>query len=579
MRPDRFSLFLGAILAVWLGLASAAGYVPPEAATGLGSAGHVQGRHGMVAAANPLAVKAGMAMLEAGGNAVDAAVAVQMVLNLVEPQSSGIGGGAFLLHYSKDGRISAFDGREVAPAADTPALFLDAEGRPLKFYDAVIGGRSVGVPGTLRMLEAVHRKYGKLPWATLFGPAIALCEQGFPVSPRLHALLLRDKFLPLQEKAKAYFYHADGRPRDVGEKLGNPELAGVFREIAKGGADAFYNGKIARDIVAAVHGQQKNPGLMTEADLSGYRAVERSPVCGNYRAYRLCGMPPPSSGGVAVLQILGMLSRFDMGNQPESLQAVHLMAEAERLAFADRDRYLADPDFESVPLSGLIDPGYLASRAALIRDERAMEQVYPGKPPGSARLKTEGGGAMEFHSTSQISVVDRWGNAVSMTTSIEDGFGSRVMVDGFLLNNELTDFSFAPEREGKPVANRVEPGKRPRSSMSPTFVFDEKGRLYAVLGSPGGPFIIDIVAKTLVAMVDWHFGMEDAIALPNVGSIGGPVLLEKGTALEKLKTPLERLGHEVRIMDLNSGVHGVERIPSGWEGGADPRREGIVLGY
>ena len=579
MRPDRFSLFLGAILAVWLGSASAAGYVPPEAATGIKPAGHVQGRHGMVAAANPLAVKAGMAMLEAGGNAVDAAVAVQMVLNLVEPQSSGIGGGAFLLHYSKDGRISAFDGREIAPAADTPALFLDAEGRPLKFYDAVIGGRSVGVPGTLRMLEAVHRKYGKLPWATLFGPAIALCEQGFPVSPRLHALLLRDKFLPLQEKAKAYFYHADGSPRDVGEKLGNPELAGVFREIAKGGADAFYDGKIARDIVAAVHGQQKNPGLMTEADLSGYRAVERSPVCGNYRAYRLCGMPPPSSGGVAVLQILGMLSRFDMGNQPESLQAVHLMAEAERLAFADRDRYLADPDFESVPLSGLIDPGYLASRAALIRDERAMEQVYPGKPPGSARLKTEGGSAMEFHSTSQISVVDRWGNAVSMTTSIEDGFGSRVMVDGFLLNNELTDFSFEPEREGKPVANRVEPGKRPRSSMSPTFVFDEKGRLYAVLGSPGGPFIIDIVAKTLVAMVDWHLGMEDAIALPNVGSIGGPVLLEKGTALEKLKAPLERLGHEVRIMDLNSGVHGVERIPSGWEGGADPRREGIVLGY
>ena len=533
----------------------------------------------MVAAANPLAVKAGMAMLEKGGNAVDAAIAVQMVLNLVEPQSSGIGGGAFLLHYSKDGKISAFDGREVAPAADTPALFLDAQGRPLKFYDAVIGGRSVGVPGTLRMLEAVHRKYGKLPWATLFGPAIALCEQGFPVSPRLHALLLRDKFLPLHEKAKAYFYHADGSPRDVGEKLSNPELAGVFREIAKGGANAFYKGKIARDIVAAVHGQEKNPGLMTEADLSGYRAVERSPVCGSYRAYRICGMPPPSSGGVAVLQIFGMLSRFDMGGQPESLQAVHLISEAERLAFADRDRYLADPDFETVPLSGLIDPGYLASRASLIRDARAMEKVFPGEPPGSARLKTEGGSAMEFHSTSQISIVDRWGNAVSMTTSIEDGFGSRVMVDGFLLNNELTDFSFEPEREGKPVANRVEPGKRPRSSMAPTLVFDEKGRLYAVLGSPGGPFIIDIVAKTLIALIDWHLDMEEAIALPNVGSIGGPVLLEKGTRLEDLKVPLERIGHEVRIMDLNSGVHGVERASIGWEGGADPRREGIVLGY
>ena len=578
MKPDRFSLFLGGGLAVWLGLASAAEYAPPEAATGIKPAGHVQGRHGMVAAANPLAVKAGMAMLEAGGNAVDAAVAVQMVLNLVEPQSSGIGGGAFLLHYSKDGRISAFDGREVAPAADTPALFLDAQGRPLKFYDAVIGGRSVGVPGTLRMLEAVHRKYGKLPWATLFGPAIALCEQGFPVSPRLHALLLRDKFLPLQKKAKAYFYHADGSPLDVGEKLSNPELAGVFREIAKGGANAFYNGKIARDIVAAVRGQEKNPGLMSEADLSGYRAVERSPVCGNYRAYRICGMPPPSSGGVAVLQILGMLSRFDMGSQPESRQAVHLMVEAERLAFADRDRYLADPDFETVPLSGLIDPGYLALRSSLIRDDRAMEKVFPGEPPGSARLKTEGGSAMEFHSTSQISVVDRWGNAVSMTTSIEDGFGSRVMVDGFLLNNELTDFSFEPEREGRPVANRVEPGKRPRSSMAPTLVLDGKG-LVAVLGSPGGPFIIDSVTKTLVALIDWHLDMEDAIALPNFGSIGGPVLLERGTRLESLKEPLEKFGQEVRIMDLNSGVQGVERISTGWAGGADLRREGIALGY
>lgn len=579
MKPDGFSLLWGAVLAVWLGsAASAAGYIPPEAATGLGPVGHVQGRRGAIAAANPLAVKAGMAMLEKGGNAVDATIAVQMVLNLVEPQSSGIGGGAFLLHYSKDGRIAAFDGREVAPAADTPALFLDAGGRPLKFYDAVIGGRSVGVPGILRMLEAVHREHGKLPWATLFGPAIALCEQGFPVSPRLHALLLRDKFLPLQEKAKAYFYHADGSPMDVGEKLRNPDLAGVFREIAKDGADAFYKGKIARDIVAAVRGQKKNPGLMTEADLSGYRAVERSPVCGNYRAYRICGMPPPSSGGVAVLQILGMLSRFDMKGQPESLRAVHLMAEAERLAFADRDRYLADPDFETVPLSGLVDPGYLASRSSLIKDERAMEKAFPGEPPGSAQLKTEGGSAMEFHSTSQISVVDRWGNAVSMTTSIEDGFGSRVMVDGFLLNNELTDFSFEPEREGRPVANRVEPGKRPRSSMAPTLVFDGKG-LVAVLGSPGGPFIIDSVTKTLVALLDWNLGMEDAIALPNAGSIGGPVLLEKGTRLENLKEPLEKIGHEVRIMDLNSGVQGVERTSTGWEGGADPRREGIVLGY
>ncbi|HQT25524.1 MAG TPA: gamma-glutamyltransferase, partial [Burkholderiales bacterium] len=532
-------------------VAKAEGYVAPEPSTGINQVMHAQGKHGMVSAANPLAARAGMTMLEKGGNAVDAAIAAQMVLNLVEPQSSGIGGGAFLLFYSgKTRKISAFDGRETAPAADNPSLFLDSAGNPLKFYVAVIGGKSVGVPGTLRMLEAAHRKYGRLPWSELFGPAIALCENGFPVSPRLHSLLGKDRFLRLDPVADTYFYHEDGKPKNVGEILKNPQLAAAFREIAKGGADAFYKGRIAKDIVNAVRNRKGNPGYMTLADMSGYHAVERRPVCGNYRTFEICGMPPPSSGGETVLQIMGILSNFDMGRQPESAESVHLISEAERLAFADRDRYLADPDFVRIPLKGLLDPSYLKERASLINMNEAMAKVMPGNPPGSERVKTAGASAMEFHSTSHVSIVDRDGNAVSMTTSIEDGFGSRVMVDGFLLNNELTDFSFLPEKEGMPVANRVEAGKRPRSSMSPTFVFDEKGRLYAVLGSPGGPFIIDIVAKTLVALLDWHQSIAESIALPNFGSIGGPLMLEKDTPIDALQASLEKMGHPVSIREL-----------------------------
>jgi gamma-glutamyltranspeptidase/glutathione hydrolase len=574
-RTLRISIILFLLAAQ---VAGAAGYTAPEASTGTKPSQRAMGIHGMVAVANPYAARAAMDMLKMGGSAVDAAVAAQMVLNLVEPQSSGIGGGAFLLYYSK-GKISAFDGRETAPIGDTPALFLDKKGAPLEFFDAVVGGKSVGVPGTLRMLEMAHRKYGRLPWKALFKPAIDLCEKGFVVSPRLHALLAKDRFLKLDRNAGVYFYHEDGSARSIGERLKNPALARVFRRIAKEGADAFYDGKIASDIVEAVRKNARNPGLMSLSDLSGYKPVVRKAVCGRYRKWRICGMPPPSSGGVAVIQIMGMLSHFDLGKTPETGRAVHLIADAERLAFADRDRYLADPDFVPIPLPGMIDPSYLASRSSLISEKEALKTALPGNPPGSEEIKTQGAGAMEFHSTSHLSIVDKWGDAVSMTSSIENAFGSRVMVDGFLLNNELTDFSFLPEKNGKPVANRVGPRKRPRSSMAPTLVFDRKGRLYAVLGSPGGPFIIDIVAKNLVALLDWHLDMAAAAALPNFGSIGGPVLLEKGTPLESLKGPLEAMGHEVRVMDLNSGVHGVLRMHSGWEGGADPRREGIAIGY
>ncbi|NNM81844.1 MAG: gamma-glutamyltransferase [Burkholderiales bacterium] len=551
-------------------------YVAPEPATGFAKVNRAEGYGAMIAAANPHAVEAGIEILKEGGDAVDAAIAMQMVLNLVEPQSSGIGGGAFLLHYSKkDGKISAFDGRETAPMADGPDLFLDRNGKPLQFYAAVVGGKSVGVPGNLRMLELAHEKYGKIPWAKLFDPAIRLAEQGFTISPRLHFLLSKDKFLPDNPAARAYFYRQDGTAKEVGTVLKNPELARDFREISKEGARAFYRGRIAHDIVAAVRGQVKNPGKLSLSDLENYRAVEREAICSEYRKYRVCGMPAPSSGGITVLEILGLLQRFDMGGiEPESARSIHLVTEAERLAFADRNRYVADPRDTIIP--DLLDRGYLENRSALIDMDRSMQKVEPGNPPGSARVNTAGADAPEFHSTSHLSIVDRDGNAVSMTTSIEDGFGSRIMVDGFMLNNELTDFSFAPEQDGKPVANRVGPGKRPRSSMAPTLVFDEKGGLYAIAGSPGGPFIIDYVAKILISLIDWHLDPAKAVSMPNFGSVGGPLFLEKDTSLDALAPVLEKMGHVVKIGELNSGAHVVERGNSGWAGAADPRREGVV---
>ena len=540
-----------------------------------------------IAAANPLATQAGYDIIKRGGNAVDAAVAVQMVLNLAEPQSSGIGGGAFILHFdARTRKLAAYDGRETAPATARPDRFIGPDGKPMQFYDAVVGGRSVGVPGTLRVLELAHRSHGRLKWATLFEPAIQLAENGLAVSPRLAASIAADKFLARQEAARRYFHNADGTPLKAGQMLRNPEFAAVLRRVAQEGADAFYRGEIARDIAAAVKNAPDNPGDLSEADIAGYQAKRRVPVCGNYRVHRVCGFPLPSSGGMAVLQILGMLENFDMSaSKPvggaATLMGVHLFAEAGKLAYADRGLYVADPDFVTVPVAALLDKAYLAERAALIRYSGAMVgAAQPGVPKSVKATSLGSDNALELPSTSHIAIVDRQGNALSMTTTIEDAFGSRLMVRGFLLNNELTDFSFAAEENGRPVANRVEAGKRPRSSMAPVIVFDRAGRVQLVAGSPGGSAIINYVAKTLVGVLDWGLDVQQAISLPNFGSrnFGGATELERNTGAAALESGLKLLGHNVRVIDLTSGLQGIQRSPGGWVGGADPRREGVVLG-
>jgi gamma-glutamyltranspeptidase/glutathione hydrolase len=566
----------GALLA--LSLACAAAQPAPEPATGRAPKAASLARHDMVVAANPIAASAGRDVLRQGGSAVDAAIATQLVLNLVEPQSSGIGGGAFLVLWSaKERRVVTFDGRETAPQAARADRFIGPDGKPLAFYDAVVGGRSVGVPGDLRVLELAHRRYGKLPWAQLFAPAIALAEQGFPVSPRLRALLERDPYLRRDEPARSYFYAEDGTPRI---RLVNPELAATLRAIAAGGADAFYQGAIAHDIVAAVAQARASPGDLAESDLAGYAAKERPPVCGPYRGYRLCGMGPPSSGAATLLEILGLLERFDLArDRPPSVEAVHLLAEAGRLAYADRGRYVADPDFVPVPLEGLLDRDYLKARALLIDPAHALPgPAAPGEPRGAHARQWGTDAAPELPSTSDISIVDRAGNALAMTTTIENVFGSRIMVRGFLLNNELTDFSFLPEVEGRPVANRVEPGKRPLSAMAPTLVFDRSGRLMLVVGSAGGPAIINDVAKTVIAVIDWGYDLQAALDLPNAGNRNGATEIEAGPSAAALAAALTARGHKVLIGDRPSGLTGIRVTRHGLEGAADSRRDGAAFG-
>ncbi|MFO1414622.1 MAG: gamma-glutamyltransferase [Burkholderiales bacterium] len=552
---------------------------PPEHPSGWIDKKPVHAKQWMVATANPLATRAGYAMLARGGSAVDAAIAAQLVLGLVEPQSSGLGGGAFvLMHDAKAKRLVAYDGRETAPAAARPDRFLK-NGKPMDFFDAVLGGRSVGVPGVVRLLEDLHRRHGRLPWASLFAPAIELAEQGFAVSPRLHLLIASDRWLT-QPRLRAYLLDGNGRPLPVGTILRNPAYAATLRAIAAGGADAFYTGEIARDIVATVTQHPFNPGDMTLADLAGYRVVVREPVCDAYRAYRVCGFPLPSSGGLASLQMLRMLERFDLAAmEPAGFWSVHFVSEAGRLAYADRAVYMADPAFYTPP-AGLLDPAYLVARSALIRTDASMKRAAPGAPPEALPKAAWGTDASpDLPATSHLSVVDREGNALAMTTSIEFQFGSHLMTaGGFILNNQLTDFSFVPEEDGKPVANRVEGGKRPRSSMAPTVGYDRAGRVAFVLGSPGGPGIINYVVKSLLGIVDWKLDPQAAADLPNFGSRNGPTELEANTSVVPLAPRLRALGADVSVVEQTSGVAAIVRTRDGWVGGADARREGTVLG-
>lgn len=548
----------------------------------------------MVSAAHPLATSAGVEMLERGGTAVDAAIAVQLVLGLVEPHSSGIGGGAFLLHLSgKTGRIDAYDGRETAPLGVDQNLFMGPGDKPMDFREALVGGRSVGVPGVFRLAELAHRRQGRLPWRVLFGPAIRLAEQGYPISPQLGRWLAADVHLKKDPEARALYFEEDGAAKPPGSIIRNPAYARLLREIAQHGADRFYMGDSARAMVAEVRAHATNPGHLTTDDLRTYRAKLREPLCFPYRAYEICSMPPPSSGGIALAQLLGMLEATDFAKLPPlSAEAVHLYTEAAKLAFADRNRYVADADFVAIP-GGLVDRQYLAARARDI-GPKAMGLARAGTPPGLQVSRTDDP-TPELPSTSHLSVVDGEGNAVSMTTTIETIFGAHLMVNGFILNNQLTDFSFLPAQDGQPVANRVEPGKRPRSSMSPVLVFERRadgtrGPLRLVAGSPGGSVIINFVGKVLVASLDWKMPLKQVLELPNFGSrnLGtrGALELERNRFPADIAEALRAMDHEIAPLSIESGVHAIERVCDTtarlkgcrWAGAADPRRDGEAIG-
>lgn len=531
----------------------------------------------MVAAANPHAVKAGADVLAAGGTAADALVAVQTMLGLVEPQSSGLGGGAFLVWYdAASGKITTLDGRETAPLAVTPRLFQDDQGAPLKFFDAVVGGRSVGTPGTPALLEEVHKRWGTQPWGDLLAPATAMAEKGFAVSPRLAALVADDAERLASSATTAAYFLPDGVPITAGMTLKNPDYAQTLSALAEGGAGAFYTGDIAADIVATVQGATGNPGVLSEVDLAIYQVKERAAVCAPYRAHEVCGMGPPSSGALAIGQILGLLEGYDLSAGPTDPDVLRLIGDASRLAFADRGRYVADTDYVPVPVQGMLDPAYLAERAKLLAGDDALPEVAPGNPAFDHALNWADDMAIELPSTSHISIVDSSGNVASMTTTIENGFGSRLMVRGFLLNNELTDFSFSSHVDGVPIANRVEPGKRPRSSMAPTIVM-QGGKPVLAVGSPGGSRIIGYVAGAIIAHIDWDMDVQQAAAMPHAINRFGTYDLEGETDMAEAVDALENLGYKTATRALTSGLHMIS-IGENLRGGADPRREGIALG-
>ncbi len=552
----------------------------PEAASTISERTAVYGEEAMVVAGHPLASEAGLSMLKAGGSAIDAAIAAQMVLNLVEPQSSGIGGGGFLLYHDAHlDHTFSIDGREAAPANTTSDMFLHEDGTPRPFKDAVKGGQSVGVPGILALLHHVHAQHGTLPWQELFQPAIALAENGYAMTERMENNIdWADHVQDFPESA-ALFFTPDGQAHTAGTILTNTEFAETLRLIATEGIDIFYNGEIGKDLAEAVQSSPFNPGALTIEDLRHYHIKERAVLCIPYQRYRVCSMGPPSSGGLTVMQALGILRHFPLSDYaPDSPTALHLITEALRLAFADRNAYIADPDFVDVPVAQLLHPHYLRWRAGRIRLSQAMKQVAPGLHSSMLReplLPKQ----QEPPSTTHISVIDANGNAVSLTSSIEYAYGSGLSVRGFLLNNQLTDFSFRPEKDGKPVANRLEPGKRPRSSMSPTLVFGPDGNIIMIVGSPGGARIISYTLHTILNVLDWEMDMQEAISYPRIAYAGKTLELEADSSLASRQRALEALGHEVTLRQLVSGVHGIHVIDGQFVGGADPRREGVALGH
>ncbi|EHH2456096.1 gamma-glutamyltransferase [Vibrio parahaemolyticus] len=554
--------------------------IAPEQSTGLEHKQLVKAKDYMVTAANPMATQAGADVLEQGGNAIDAMVAVQLMLGLVEPQSSGIGGGAFLVYWDgEQQKLTTYDGRETAPLAATPTLFLDDQGQPLQFYDAVVGGRSVATPGTVKLLWDTHQKYGKLEWKKIIQPVINLAEEGFAVSPRLASLIANDaERLSRFPTTKAYFFNADGSPKAEGTRLKNPEYAQTLQAIAKQGAQAFYQGDIAKDIIATVQTAVGNPGVLAQQDFDTYRIKQREPVCAAYQSYDICGMGPPSSGALTVGQILAITEQYDLkGWGPDIAKSWQVIADASGLAFADRGKYMADQDYVPMPTEGLLDKDYLKQRAELIQVGKALTKVEAGNPPWSHAMNLSMDESIELPSTSHFNIVDKQGNVVSMTTTIENAFGSRLMVRGFLLNNELTDFSFRTHQDGAPIANRLEPGKRPRSSMAPTIIMKDD-QPYMAIGSPGGSRIIGYVAQAIIAHTQWDMDIQQAINQPRVLNRFGTVDLEQDSAATQLQPALEKMGFKTEIRDLNSGLHAIRITENGLEGAADPRREGAAIG-
>ncbi|WP_324740849.1 gamma-glutamyltransferase [Tsuneonella sp. CC-YZS046] len=532
---------------------------------------------GLVSAADPRAADAGARMLRLGGNATDAAIATMLALTVVEPQSSGIGGGGFFVRGTPQGDVATLDGRETAPAAAKPDWFMK-DGKPLPFDAAVLSGLSVGVPGNIALAAEAHRRFGKLGWAQLFEPAIALAEEGFRISPRLHDFLIRNPERAAHgESGKRLFYDEQGQPLPIGTLVLNPQLADSLREIAVDGPRGFYEGRQAKALASAVAAATPHPGKMQPSDLAAYAAKERPALCGLYRGWRICGMGPPSSGATTVFAILKQLEGFDLaGLGSASPIAWHLIAESQRLAYADRERYLADPDFVRVPVEGLAKPDYLAARGGLIDPVDAMASVEPGRPDGAPPPAADGV-APEEGGTSHFVAVDGGGTAVSYTSTIEGAFGSGIVVGGYYLNNELTDFSFIPDRGGQPVANRVEGGKRPRSSMAPTVAYAPDGRLAVAVGAAGGATIPAQVARVLIGLIDWGLTVEQALALPVIFAPGDTVYVEAGSTLEDMMPSLRELGHkEVLARDLPLKANAAAWTASGWQGAADPRSEGAI---